>query len=111
MYKLFVGLDSVSVYIDDLLHVTKGSCTEHITFFEDMFTRLQKDGLKVNASKSCFGAQNVDYLVYQVTRDGFMTIPNKVEGMQALVVPKTCKQWLQFIGMINLYRDMWKKAL
>ena len=65
-----------------------------------MFTRLQKDGIKVNASKSCFGAHKIDYLVYHVTRDGFMTIPKKFEAIQALAVPKTRKQLRQFIGMI-----------
>ena len=49
MSELFVGLDTVRVYIDDLLHVTKGSWTEHLTFLEEIFTRFQKAGLKVNA--------------------------------------------------------------
>ena len=58
--EIFVGLDTVRVYIDDLLHVTKGSWTEHLTVFEEIFTRLQKAGLKVNARKSCFGAHKFD---------------------------------------------------
>ena len=44
----FVGLDTVRVYIDDLLHVIKGSWTEHLTVLEEMFTRLHKAGLKVS---------------------------------------------------------------
>ena len=52
MSELFVGLDTVCVYIDEIVHVTKGSWTEHITVLEEMFTRLQKDGLKVIAVKS-----------------------------------------------------------
>ena len=106
MSELFVGLDTVRVYINDLLHVTKGSWTEHITVLKDMFTCLHKYGLKVNASKSCFDAHKFDYLGYHITRDGFMPIPKKVEAIQALAVPKTRKQLRQFIGMINLYRDM-----
>ena len=51
MSELFVGLETVSVYIDDLFHVTKGSWTEHITFLKEMFTCLQKAGLKFNARK------------------------------------------------------------
>ena len=38
-----------------------------------------------------------------------MPIPKNVEAIQALAVPKTCKQLRQFIGMINSYRDMWQK--
>ena len=65
MSELLVGLDTVHVYIDDLLHVKKGSWTEHITVLEEMFTRLQKDGVKVNTNKSCFGAHKLDYLSYR----------------------------------------------
>ena len=91
MSELFISLDTVRIYIDDLLHVTKGSWTEHLTVLEDMFTRLQKAGLKVNASKYCFGAHKFDYLSYHVTRDGVMPIPRKVEAIQALAVPKIAK--------------------
>ena len=34
MSKLFVGLDTVRVYIYDLLHVTKGSWTEYISILK-----------------------------------------------------------------------------
>ena len=109
MSELFIGLDTVRVYIDDLLHVKKGSWTEHLTVLVDMFTRLQTAGLKVNAIKSCFGAHKFDYLGYHVTCDGVMPMPKKVEAIQALAVPKTYKQLRHFIGMIRFYRDMWQK--
>ena len=110
MSELFVSLDTVPVYIDDLFHIKKVSWTEHITVLEEMFTRLQKDGFKVNASKSCFGAHKFDYLGYHVTCDGFMPITNKVKSIKSLLVPNTCKKLRQFIGMINFYRDMCQKC-
>ena len=66
MSELFFGLDTVRVYIADLLHVTKGSWKEDITLLEEMFTRLQKAGLKVNAGKLCFGAHKFEYLGYHI---------------------------------------------
>ena len=90
--EIFISLDTVRVYIDDLLHVTKGSWTEHLSILEEMFTRLQKAGLKVNTRKSWFGAHKFDYLGYHVTRGGVMPISNKVKAIQALAVPKTRKQ-------------------
>ena len=78
MSELFIGLDTVRVYIDEILHVTKDSWTEHLSVLEEMFTLLQKAGIKFNASKSCFGAHKFDYLGYRVTRDGVMPIPKKV---------------------------------
>ena len=86
------SLETVRVYIDDPLHVTKVSWTEHITVLEEMSTRLQKDGLKVNASKSYFGNHKFDYLGYHFTHDGVMPITKKVEAIQAPAVPKTRKQ-------------------
>ena len=39
MYELFIGLDTVHVYIDELLHVTKGSWTEHLSILEDVLSK------------------------------------------------------------------------
>ena len=110
MSELFIGLDTVRVYINEILHVTKGSLTENLTVLEETFTRLQEAGLKVNSTKSCFGAHKSDYLCYHVTCDGVMPIPRKTEAIQALTVPMTCKKLRQFISMIHLYRDMRQKC-
>ena len=107
--ELFLGLDTVHVYIDEFLCVTKGFLTEHLTVLEDIFTRLQKAGLKVNASKSWFGSHKFDHLGYHVTCNGVMPISKKFEAMQSLVFPKNRKQLCQFICMIKFYRDMWQK--
>ena len=79
----------------------------HELTFKKELDRLE--ALKANASKLCFGAHIFEYLGYHVTRDGVMPIPKKVEAIQFLAIPKTCKQLRQFIGMINFYCDMWKK--
>ena len=81
MSELFIGLDTVCFYIGDLFHITKGSWAEHLTVLKDMFTCLHKDGLKVNAIKSCFSANKFDNLGYHVTRDRVIPIPNKVKAI------------------------------
>ena len=108
MSELFVGLDTVQFYIDDLLHVTIFFWTENLTLLEEISTRLHKADPKVNPRKSCFGAHKFDYLGYHVTSEGVMPIRKKVEAIQALAVPKTCKQLRQFNSLINFYRDMWE---
>ena len=62
MSEIFVGIETVRVYINDLLHVTKVSWTGNLTVLKEIFTRLQKAGLKVNAGKSCFSAHNKSLL-------------------------------------------------
>ena len=95
--ELFVGQDTVRVYIDDLVHVTEGSWTENLTILEEIFTRLQKAGLKVNARKSWFGAHKFDYLGYHVTCDRVMPTPKKVKAIQSLPITKTHKTILVLI--------------
>ena len=38
-----------------------------------------------------------------------MPVPKKVDAIQAIEVPKTKRELRKFIGMVNYYRDMWKK--
>ena len=52
MSEIFISLVTLNVYTNELLHLTKVSWTEHLTVLKDMFTRLHKAGLKVNARKS-----------------------------------------------------------
>ena len=54
MSELLAGLDTVPVYLDDILDVTKGSWEEHLAILEKIFIYLQKARLKVNAKKSSF---------------------------------------------------------
>ena len=111
MSENLVGLDTVCVYIYDLLYVTKGCWIENTTVLKDMFNRLQKYGIKVKNSKSCCGDHEFEYLGYNIPRDGVMPIPKKVEAIQALAVPKTRKQLRQFIGMIKFSVTCGKSVL
>jgi hypothetical protein len=108
MNDLLDGLDAVRVYIDDILHVTKGAWEDHLEGLEEVFRPLQKAGLKVNAKKCNFGAHEMECLGYDITQTGVQPIPKKVQAMQAIKTPKTRKQLRGFIGMINFYRDKWK---
>ena len=69
--------------------------------------KLQKSGFKVNTGKSFFTKDNLEYLGFKITRNGIMPLPDKVQAIQNIAVPKTKKQLRSFIGIINYYRDMW----
>ena len=107
MSDLMVGLEFCRVYIDDLLLINKGSFDEHLECIEKVFIRLQAAGFKVNAEKSFFGKQELEYLGYWVTTDSITPVPKKIAALQALEPPKTVRQVRKFIGMVNFYRDMW----
>ena len=62
-------LEYIRAYIDDLLVITKGSLNEHLDKLKQVFIRLRNAGLKINATKSVFCAQETEYLGYTLTRD------------------------------------------
>ena len=109
MSELLAGLDTVRVYIDDILHVTKGSFEDHLDKLDTIFSRLQSVDLKVNLNKSSFATGSLDYLGYHISREGITPIPKKIEAIRAIKTPKTHKKLRSFLGMINFYRDMWSQ--
>jgi hypothetical protein len=90
------------------LRVTKGTWQDCLDGLEKVFYRLQKAGLKVNAKKSNFGAHKMECSGCNITQTGIQPIPKKVQAIQAINTPKTCKQLQGFIGVINFCRDMWE---
>ena len=109
MSELMAGLEFVRAYLDDLLIVSKGTFEEHLDHIEQVLTRLLEAGLKVNATKSHFCRDELEYLGYIINREGVRPSMKKVEAIRNLAPPKTKKQLRSFIGMVNYYRDLWPK--
>jgi len=109
MSELMVGLEFARAYIDDLLVVSKGDFATHLEHLEQVFTRLAEAGLKVNATKSHFCRDQLEYLGYLINRKGVRPTLKKVEAITNIAPPTTRKQLRSFIGMVNYYRDMWPK--
>ena len=62
----------------------------------------------MNAEKSFFARNKLDYLGFKITREAIMPFPDKVEAIENIVNPTTKKSLRSFIGLINFYRDMQK---
>ena len=75
---------------------------------DKVVNKLKSAGFKVNAEKSFFARNELEYIGFKITREGIMPLPNKVEPIQNNAVPTTKKQLQSFIGLINYSRDMWK---
>jgi hypothetical protein len=74
---------------------------------ETVLARLSTAGMIVNASKSKFFAEQIEYLGYWITRNGIQPVQRKVEAILKITAPKTRKELRHFIGIVNYYRDMW----
>ena len=109
MGDLMAGLEFARAYLDDLLIVTQGDYNQHLEHLEQVLTRLAEAGLKINAQKSDFCENELEYLGYLINRQGVRPSLKKVKAIQNIAPPKTRKQLRGFIGMVNYYRDMWPK--
>ena len=109
MNELFIGMEFVRVYLDDLLILTTSTWEDHLKKLERVLRKVQEVGLQVNAHKSYFGRSEIEYLGFWVTREGIRPITSKVDAMLNIAPPKTRKQLRRFIGLINYYKDMWHK--
>ena len=107
MSALFADLEYVRAYIDDLLCITTSTWDDHINKLDKIFERLQDAGLKVNAKKSFFGKDSLEYLGYWVTKDGIQPLESKVSAIRQIATPKNKRELRKFIGLVNYYRDMW----
>ena len=103
MSELMVALEFVRTYLDDLLCITKASLDDHHDHLRLVLTRLQEVGLKVNAPKSKFCAEETEYLGYILTRTGIKPQPKKVQAVLAINMPKSVKDLRSFLGMVQYY--------
>jgi hypothetical protein len=92
MGNLMAALEYVRAYIDDLLVITKSSHDDHLGKLEQVFIQLHNSGLKINAAKSFFCAQETEYLEYILTRGGIKPQPKKVQAILALNPPNSVKE-------------------
>jgi hypothetical protein len=110
MRNLIQGLEFTRAYIGDLLIIFTGNFNQHLTHLDKVLSRLNEGGLKVNAPKSFFARTQLEYLGYWITRDGVMPLNKKVKAINNLAPPTNHTEVRKFIGLVNYYRDMWKKG-
>jgi hypothetical protein len=93
MGNLMATLKYVRAYIDDLLVITKSSHDHHLGKLKQFFIKLHDSGLRFNAAKSFFCAQETVYLGYILTRDGIKPQPKKVQAIIPLNPPEIVKKY------------------
>ena len=85
---------------DDILLLQRHSETEeyYLKKMETVLKRLNNIGFRANLCKSFFMQQEVEYRGFLLTSDGIKRKPKKIEVMTQIK-----------LGMINFYRDVWKR--
>jgi hypothetical protein len=77
---------------------TKGSFEDHLDKLEAVLIKLQGARLKVNANKSFFAREGLEYLGYWTSRDGIQPLTAKVEAIQRIALldygqPRCTSAW------------------
>jgi hypothetical protein len=100
--------ECVEAYIDDVGVFSK-SWEEHLVHLEKTLTCLQENGYRVNPAKCEWSVTETEWLGHWLTPQGIKPLAKKVQGILAIDRPTTVTQLRSFIGMINFYRDFWKR--
>ena len=89
MSTLLGNLEFVRTYIDDFLITIKSDWQDHLDHLDIVFCHVKDAGLKVNAKKSFFGKDEIQYLGYWITHSGIQPVTKKMEVIKNIAPPKT----------------------
>ena len=69
-----------------------------------VFQRLQANGLAIHPDKCVFARDNLDFLGFNINKNGIAPLKKKVEAITNFPAPKSPKDLLGFLGALNFYR-------
>ena len=91
--------------------MTKSTFQYYLNKLEVILNRLRQKVLKVNVAKSTFLATQIEYLGYLITIDGIKPLQQqKTQAILQLEKPTTLRELRRMLGMVQYYRDIWKKT-
>ena len=95
--------DHLLIYLDDVI-VYSPDFPTHLQHLEQVFTRLQEHGLKLQPRKCHLFQKQVVYLGHVVSSQGVATDPDKTAIVRDWAAPTTVKQVRSFLGFAGYYR-------
>ena len=107
--QLFLDMENVLIYIDDVLVVTHGSFVEHLHTLGKVIDPLIVKGMQVNAKKCEWFKSEVEYLGYVINKQGVRPQKSKVEKILQIKEPTSAMGVRSFLVLVNYYRYMWKQ--
>jgi putative transposase len=95
--------DCAAVYVDDVVVYSKDLQT-HVADLEKVFKQLQLFGLRCNQKKCVFGAKQLRYLGYIISKDGIKPDTEKSRALMEFPQPSTPKSVSSFLGLASYFR-------
>ena len=94
---------SVLLYLDDII-VFSSTVRQHLERLEEVFSRLDQQGLKAKLSKCHFFQKQVKYLGHVVSEQGVATDPEKLAAVREWRRPSHLAELRSFLGFASYYR-------
>ena len=98
------GIDNTYCYIDDILIASENE-EQHRKDMRNVLQRLDSYGLKLNIQKCVLNQSSLEYLGYQVSKDGIKPLEEKINTITNLKRPETIQDLRRFLGIMNFYRN------
>ena len=92
------NVNSVFVYIDDILSVTKGTKQEHLNKVREVMKILDEANLQLKAEKCMIAHESIEWLGFKLTRTGIFPINTKAQGISDRLRPTYWKQLIPRSG-------------
>ena len=104
MENVLAGLarDKCLVYLDDIL-VIRQTFKEHLANLREVFSRLQRTGLKLKPTKCKLLQKEVDFLGHVVSHQGIGADPKKVMVVTEFLRPTDLRALRAFLGLTSYY--------
>ena len=90
-------------YLDDIC-VFSSSVDEMLDRIALVFGQLKEFNLKIKPKKSFFFQSSVLFLGHQLSKDGILPNPEKVNKVKDWPIPKNAKEVHSFLGLASYYR-------
>lgn len=100
MQELFRGCKGVLIFIDDFL--IYGTTREELKQREKLAMDIIKaNNLTLNLEKCVFETSSVEFLGYEINKDGIKPSKSKIEAVQNFKTPKTQTEVRSFLGIVT----------
>ena len=109
MDRILGNLPYTFVYLDDII-IFSSSTQEHTMHLEELFHRLQQNGLVINPAKCEFFRGSLEFLGHHVDAQGMQPLPSHVQAIKAFPAPTDVKALQRFLGLVNFYRRFVPRA-
>ena len=103
MDRIFDGLPSCFVYLDDIL-VASPDRRSHLDHLRQVFGLLADNGLLIGLPKCEFVRSSVEYLGHSISDSGMVPLARHVQAIQEFPTPHTIADLQRFLGLINFYQ-------